>query len=72
MHVTLQRNRIGQLGFTLDGVRVARIIVLQPAEGQLRVGDQIISVNGTPVTPETAVNMIRAGGQTVELLICRE
>jgi C-terminal processing protease CtpA/Prc len=72
MHVTLQRNKIGQLGFTLDGVRVARIIVLQPAEGQLRVGDQIVSVNGTTVTPETAVTMIRTGGPTVELLICRE
>jgi C-terminal processing protease CtpA/Prc len=76
--VTLYKNAIHQLGFTVDEndgiVRVARIIPLQPAEGQLRVGDHILSVNGVAfnnITPELAVQRIRTCGSIVTITVSR-
>eukprot|EP00047_Mylnosiga_fluctuans_P023148 m.132850 g.132850 ORF g.132850 m.132850 type:complete len:1148 (+) comp9493_c0_seq6:118-3561(+) len=61
----------------VTGVFVSQIIAGGAAaeEGSLRVEDQIISVNGTileGLTHNDAVDLLRASGNTVTLLICRK
>merc|ERR1719481_10932 len=81
--VELQRGQRG-FGFSIRGGRefhsmplfVLRMAVDGPAamDGRLRVGDQLVEINGNTtknMTHGEAIEIIKAGGQTVRLLVRR-
>lgn len=86
MHIHLQRGPTGGLGVSVaggkdnphvvesTGIFVTKLIPDTPAslDGRLRLGDQIISVNGTDledVTHYDAVQTLKYSGKDVELVI---
>jgi guanylate kinase/C-terminal processing protease CtpA/Prc len=88
LHIHLQRGPTGGLGVSVAGGRdnphvvdssgifVTKLIPGTPAcnDGRLRLGDQIISVNGTDleyVTHTDAVQTLKNSGKDVELVVQR-
>ncbi|XP_072138668.1 FERM and PDZ domain-containing protein 2 [Mobula birostris] len=81
MYVTLKKNKKGSLGFTmvrskLDNCYYIREVLDNPAkaDGRLRAGDRLITVNGfdvTNISHENAINLLRAAPIKLTLMVGR-
>ncbi|XP_059802371.1 tyrosine-protein phosphatase non-receptor type 13-like isoform X1 [Hypanus sabinus] len=81
MYVTLKKNKKGSLGFTmvrskLDNCYYIREVLNNPAkaDGRLRAGDRLITVNGfdvTNISHENAINLLRAAPIKLTLMVGR-
>ncbi|XP_048419336.2 tyrosine-protein phosphatase non-receptor type 13 isoform X2 [Stegostoma tigrinum] len=81
MYVTLKKNKKGSLGFTimrskLDNCYYIRDVLDNPAkaDGRLRAGDRLITVNDfdvTNISHENAINLLRSAPSKLTIMVGR-